>query len=85
MTLDEAGRDCLAAASFLTISDNHLYQYESGFLDEDSWLARRATIKRAFRGPVARYLVIDGRLDYRKTFVDLARKLVDEIEAEDSE
>ena len=82
VAVDEASRRCLTLNSFMTISDNHLYQYQSGFLDEESWLARRETIKRALRISEARYLVLERGGSFRESFVQLASTLVAEIESE---
>jgi hypothetical protein len=82
LTPQRAGEICVALHSFMTISDNHLYQYQAGFLDEESWSARRNGIKFAFRNPAARYLIFEGNDAYRDSFVELARTLVAEIEDE---
>ena len=85
LTPKRAGEICISLLSFMTISDNHLYQYQAGFLDEESWSARRKGIKVAFRLPAARYLIFEGNDAHRDSFVELARTLVSEIENDDSD
>ena len=84
VTPERAGHGCINLYSFLTISDNHLFQYEAGFLDEESWRTRRETIKRAFMDPVPRYIITHKKFDFRESFVDLGNELIAEIDAEQS-
>lgn len=76
--IERAGHGCLSLTSFLTIHDNHLYQYQAGFLDEESWQARRETLKRVLGMPGVAVVVRDQRLPFRQSFVDLCNELVRE-------
>ena len=82
--IEREGHSCLSLVSFLTIHDNHLYQYQSGFLDEESWQARRETLKRVLRLPGAAVVVRDQRVPFRRSFVNLCDEIVREIRLESS-
>lgn len=82
--IERTGHNCLGLTSFMTIHDNHLYQYQSGFLDEESWQTRRETLKRILRIPAAEVLVLDDRVPFRRSFIELCEELVLERELETS-
>mgnify|MGYP001813140891 CR=1 FL=1 len=82
--IERAGHGCLNLISFMTIQDNHLYQYQLGFLDEESWQARRETLKRFLGNPITAALVLDERVNFRRSFIELCEELVQEIRLETS-
>ena len=82
--IEREGHSCLSLVSFLTIHDNHFYQYQSGFLDEESWQARRETLKRVLKMPGAAVVVRDQRVPFRRSFVDLCAEITHEIGFESS-
>jgi hypothetical protein len=45
LSTEDIGHECLRALAYLVMADNHLYQYESGFMDESAWQAQRALLK----------------------------------------
>ncbi len=60
--------------------DNYFYQYESGFLSEESWNSLESRLRGLLQGnPFARYEIVVAGDDYRKTFADHARTLIEEI------
>lgn len=82
-TLEDIGRDLLTGKIMLTLMDNHYYQYQAGFLDEDSWHAQRSNLKRVLinHESMPRLLITQpGSL--RKAFIDLCTTLIEENESQ---
>ena len=70
----------LALISYHTIGDNHLYQYQAGFLDEESWQARRLNLKNLLRGEPAQVVCL--RTAFRASYQDLCKELIAENRGE---
>jgi hypothetical protein len=61
--------------------DNYYYQYQSGFLSEEGWLALQSRLRGLLQNdPFARYLIVVTGHDFRKSFVVLARTLITDTE-----
>ena len=50
---EDLGRLYLTGLSYLTLADNHYFQYQNGFLDEESWMTQRNTLKRQLAHPAS--------------------------------
>ena len=82
MTVEFAGRTCIAVHSAMLLAENNMYQYQAGFLDEESWQARRGALKELYRFPAGRTLIFDESSGYRESFVELGKILMDEVDKE---
>ena len=59
--------------------DNHYYQYQSGFLSEEGWLALQARLSEMLNtDPISRHLVVFRGSTFRQSFVELSRSLIEE-------
>ena len=50
-TAEDAGRLFLTGVVFLTMADNHYYQYQSGFMEEGAWQGQRWRLKTVLGFP----------------------------------
>lgn len=81
MTLQEAGMAIISARRSFAVLDNHHYQYELGFYDEEAWQSFRGHLRDFLsRNPVARAMVRNQREIFRPTFLTVCEQIVDEIE-----
>ena len=87
MSIEELGRRFLHGASYLIIADNHYYQYQAGFLEEESWQAQRQTLKRNLANPESapRFALDSVKTRYRASFLELCEELIAETKLESSE
>jgi hypothetical protein len=82
-TLEDIGRELLTGKIMLTLMDNHYYQYQAGFLDEDSWHAQRSNLKRILKNTESMpRLLITQPGSLRTAFIDLCATLIAENESE---
>ena len=84
--IEELGRRWLIGASYLTMADNSYYQYQTGFLDDESWQTQRATLKRNLSNPESPVHVALGSINatYRISFLELCETLIAESQIESS-
>ena len=70
----------------LKTHDNHLFQYEQGFMEVESWLAFRETFKMMLSAPKELYVVRQIYLDnpgiWRRSFGKYVEELLSEIQTE---
>lgn len=78
-TVEDAGRFYLMGVSYLTMADNHYFQYQSGFMDEESWQTQRQMLKRVTggSGPPAHILQYNLH-EFRPSFLELLQEISDE-------
>ena len=82
---EDAGRAFLGVQAYLVMADNHLYQYESGFMEESSWQAQRALLKSALNSgqPLgARNILLRTAGIRRESFLKLCEQLIEEGKTE---
>ncbi len=77
-TADEFAARWIDVKKTLLVYDNMHFQYESGFLSDESWRAYRAGIERFADVPSYQYVLKFDRDFYRSSFVSL----IDEIRQE---
>ena len=65
-----------------TLYDNNHFQYESGFLDEDSWMAFRTRMKTVSSDPINRDFYRRIRTSYRASFRAIVDEVISEIESQ---
>lgn len=81
LSIEDRGRAALRAATYLTIVDNHYYQYEAGFLEEDIWQNQLNGLKGQLRRNGRLRNMIRARMNlYRPSFLNLANELLDEMD-----
>ena len=74
---------CLIGLAYLVMADNHLYQYESGFMDESAWQAQRRLLKLILsRNDIYRILYQNTRGMRRESFLQLGDQLIAEGNAD---
>jgi hypothetical protein len=62
--------------------DSYYYQYQSGFLSEEGWLALRSRLRALLRDdPFARYLIVVTGEDFRESFVILSKSLITDMDS----
>ena len=60
--------------------DNYYFQYQSGFLSEEGWLALQSRLLGLLReDPFARYLIVVSGQDFRESFTVLSNSLIAEM------
>ena len=81
MTQHEAGEAIISARRSFAVLDNHHYQYELDFYDEETWLSFRGHLRDFLaRNRVARAMVRNQPEIFRPTFLVVCEQTVDEIE-----
>ena len=67
----------LSSYSFHTLGDNHLFQYQSGFMQEEAWEPRRAQIASVLmKSEISRDVCL--RLEFRLSYQQLCEELINE-------
>ena len=80
---EDIGVSCLIGLAYMAMADNHLYQYESGFMDESSWQAQRRLLKAILSGnDIYRILYQNTRGMRRESFLQLGDQLIAEGDAD---
>ena len=81
---EDAGRFYLTGVAYLTMADNHYYQYQSGFMDEESWQSQRQLLKSVVgRSESSPAFILKNNLhSFRSSFVDLTGVLIEELRSE---
>jgi hypothetical protein len=81
---EELGQRWLTGAVYLALADNHYYQYQSGFLEEESWQAQRRTLKLNLATPESaiHYALRSRNGAYRASFLELCDELTAEAASE---
>jgi hypothetical protein len=81
LPIEELGIRWLHGASYLTMADNHYYQYQAGFLEKESWQAQRRTLKQNLANPNSPVHITLGTANtpYRAAFLALIDELTAEI------
>jgi hypothetical protein len=80
MAPDELEKSFLRYTTLMILYDNNLFQYESGFLDEDSWLAFRARMINVLTDPLNRQFYRQQPSLYRPRFRVVVEEAIVEIE-----
>jgi hypothetical protein len=83
-TPEQAGRACINTHMALQIHDNLYFQYQSGFLDQESWQARRKNLKFILTSSNFRE-ALKSPMPLRSSFVELCNDLIAEIDREAAE
>jgi len=81
MTPLEAGTAIVSVRRSFAVLDNHHYQYELDFYDEETWQTFRGHLRDFLaRSPVARAMVRNQPEIFRPTFLAVCEQVVDAIE-----
>jgi hypothetical protein len=83
MTAREFGVLVSDARKILIMYDNLHFQYEAGFLSEDSWMGHRSAIRDLLGRSMYRYMIEISGKNSRRSFIELLSQLERENQAED--
>ena len=79
-TPEEVGKAYISVRTSFVALDNHHFQYESGFYNEETWQAFRGHLRFYLsRSPVARSMVRNQAEIFRPTFHAVCEQILDEI------
>jgi hypothetical protein len=78
---DELAFNVLEAYVTFLMFDNHHFQYESGFLPEDSWRVFRAELKSYLAIAFIREFFRMNQAQYRPSFRAITNEVISEIDA----
>ncbi len=81
MTAQELGVLVSDARKILIMYDNLHFQYEAGFLSEDSWTGHRNAIRGLLGRPIYPYMIDISGKNFRHSFIELLSQLEREIQA----
>ncbi len=86
LTDEDIGRLFLTGSAYLVMADNHYYQYQAGFMDEEAWQYQRSTLKSVLARPLSPATVAWGssNTNRRASFGQLVETLRKEIAAENT-
>jgi len=85
--LDEHTSSVAAQAAYWAVInlygfDNYYFQYQSGLLSEEGWLALQSRLRALLRDdPFARYLIVVTGQDFRESFVTMSRSLITDTDS----
>jgi hypothetical protein len=80
MSVEQRGHLYLWGTIYLTQADNHYFQYQSGFMEEEAWQAQYGTLKRVVRNPRSPVLPVleKAQTQFRASFVVLINQIAKE-------
>lgn len=82
ISIEDKGRAFLRLATYIMMLDNHYYQYQAGFLDDEAWQTHISGLRDlAARLPEVRYFIQNRVIPVRPTFWEAADEVLAEIEA----
>ncbi len=82
-SVEDLLKECLIALAYLTMADNHLYQYEAGFMDESAWQAQRRLLGVLLNNNMIYQSVFQRtRSARRPSFLELGDQLIEEGKAD---
>ena len=80
VTPEEIGMSYMSVRKTFVVLDNHHYQYESGFYDEETWQTFRGHLRIFLAStPVARSMLRNHADIFRPTFHAVCEQIVDAI------
>ena len=84
MSPHEAGAAIISARRSFAVLDNHHYQYELDFYDEETWQSFQGHLLNFLsRNPVARAMVRNQPEIFRPTFLAVCEQIVDALDLSD--
>ena len=83
-SVEDAGRSHLMGVTYLIMADNHFFQYQSGFTDEESWQTQRALLKSVMGSTLSppRAVLEKSGYPFRPSFVELCNTVIEELRSE---
>lgn len=80
VSVEDKGRAYLRISAYIIMLDNHYYQYQAGFLDEETWQTHLGGLRHlATRLPEFRYFIENRVLPVRPTFWEIADEILAEV------
>jgi len=81
-TVEQLGFNTINTLNALTAFDNIYFQYQSGFISDESWQAFRYRLRRIFESPVTRQMFEKDPNWYRASYRQLCSELITEIDSD---
>jgi hypothetical protein len=80
-SIEDRGREVLRSIKYLLIVDNHYYQYQAGFLEEEMWQSQLTGLKGQLKINARLRATVRNRINLLSpTFLNLANGLLDDAE-----
>jgi hypothetical protein len=85
MSVEDKGRLYLSGMAYLVQVDNHYFQYQSGFLDEEAWQAQYLTLKNALGRPESPVrTALSSGAGLRASFIAPCHQIIEENASQES-
>ena len=81
-TVEQLGFETIRTLNALTAFDNIYFQYQSGFISDESWQAFRYRLRRMFESPITRRAFEEDPNWYRASYRQLCREIITEIDSD---
>ena len=80
-TAEQLAFEIVSSSIALTTYDNLHFQYQSGFISDESWRAFRVRLRQNLEWPITRAVFTEDKDIYRASFRELCEGLIAESEA----
>ncbi len=81
-TVEQLGFETINTLNALTAFDNIYFQYQSGFISDESWQAFRYRLRRIFESPITRRVFEKDPHWYRASYRQLCDEILTEIDSD---
>ena len=81
-TAEQLAFEVISSSIALATYDNLHFQYQSGFISDESWQAFRVRLRQNLEWPITHAVFTEDKGIYRASFRDLCDELIAEIEAD---
>jgi len=81
-TVEQLGFTMINTLNALTAFDNIYFQYQSGFISDESWQAFRYRLRRVLESPITRQLLEKDPNWYRASYRQLCNEMITEIDSD---
>ncbi len=81
-TVEQLGFETIKTLNALTAFDNIYFQYQSGFISDESWQAFRYRLRHIFESPITRRLFEKDPHWYRASYRQLCDEILTEIDSD---
>jgi hypothetical protein len=81
-TVEQLGFNAVTTLNALTAFDNIYFQYQSGFISDESWQAFRYRLRRTLESPITRQMFEKDPNWYRVSYRQLCNEIITEIDSD---